>query len=146
MKIKRKYIWLMFVTALLIIASISMMSFDLMPSVNATKEIDTQRIAIEELEMQADEEEATAKNIVDAVTQHLTEGDPEVEAPNVIRINKSANYALTTWTWGEAGGQALLQLKEDVWTVIEAGGGAMNESTLLEAGVPQEEVGDLLDL
>jgi hypothetical protein len=50
----------------------------------------------------------------------------------------SGDYALVNWQEGEGGGQTLLQKKEGRWTILESGGGQMDEGILVKAGVPRE--------
>ena len=58
--------------------------------------------------------------------------------PSITRTVMDGDYAIATWTWGEAGGQSVLTLTDERWTVITSGGGAVDVATLEEAGVPTD--------
>jgi hypothetical protein len=54
----------------------------------------------------------------------------------VIQIAIVNNYALTTWDFGEGGGQAVLQKKSGSWLVLQFHGSKMDEPILVAFGVP----------
>ncbi len=54
----------------------------------------------------------------------------------VIQIAIVNNYALTTWDFGEGGGQAVLQKKNGSWLVLQFHGSKMDEPILVAFGVP----------
>jgi hypothetical protein len=62
---------------------------------------------------------------------------------SVRRYVIQGNYALLEWTFGEMGGMALLSKASNQWRVIEQGGGAMDVSTLTQAGVPSSQAQQL---
>jgi hypothetical protein len=75
-----------------------------------------------------------------AITQTLTQyytKNKTAQSFVVRRVSIGRNFALASWVWGEAGGQAVLK-KDGKWVVISAGGGRVDEKTLLSLGVPQE--------
>jgi hypothetical protein len=47
------------------------------------------------------------------------------------------NYALADVTYGEGGGEILLQQHQGRWQVVTGGGGVMNSATLISFGVPE---------
>ncbi|MEO0806041.1 MAG: hypothetical protein AAFY33_07025 [Cyanobacteria bacterium J06643_4] len=72
-----------------------------------------------------------------ATIEYLNEGRENLsKAPSIRRTVIEAGYAIATWTWGEAGGQSVLSLTDETWTVIASGGGAVDAAALEEAGVP----------
>jgi hypothetical protein len=78
--------------------------------------------------------EATA--ISHSVKTHFTKGKPGKAPFAVSKVSTSGPYALANWVWGEAGGQAALQKKQGKWVVLTAGGGQVDEKTLIKAGIP----------
>ena len=64
--------------------------------------------------------------------------------PIVTRTTVEGNYAIATWLWGEAQGQAILAKKQKRWQVLSAGGGAINLTTLKEVGVPEKTARSLM--
>jgi hypothetical protein len=91
-----------------------------------------------------------SKEIVQAVTNHFVKppavNDPN--SPNGLRVTKviySGKYALANWLQGEGGGQAALIKKNEQWTVVSAGGGAMNSQNLVEFGFPPDVAQKLID-
>jgi hypothetical protein len=78
--------------------------------------------------------------------QYLLEDAPSPqEQPRIQRVIIEGNYALATWHWGEAGGQAALIQVEDAWTVLSAGGGALDAATLEDLGVPASTAQGLIE-
>ena len=72
-----------------------------------------------------------------AVIDHLRQGRENLsQAPLIRRTVVEDEYALATWAWGEAGGQAVLSLADEEWTVLSSGGGAIDASTLEELNIP----------
>lgn len=65
--------------------------------------------------------------------------------PSITRTVIDGDYAIATWTWGEAGGQSGLTFTEESWTVITSGGGAVDVATLEEAGVPTDVAERLIE-
>jgi hypothetical protein len=72
------------------------------------------------------------------IAQLLSKVDKTPEQPIIRRTSVEGNYAIATWTWGEAGGQALLTKKQGRWQVLVSGGGAVDVATLKEKGVPEK--------
>ena len=123
---RMKYGWLALVAALVAMLAIpAIQRLDLKHSVMAQTEVDPEVIT-------------------EVVIADLTQAGPGAAAPEVRRIETAGDYALATWIWGEAGGQALVKLEEDAWRVIESGGGAMDQTTLEELGVSAAEAEQLL--
>lgn len=58
------------------------------------------------------------------------------QMPDVTRTVVEGEYALASWVWGEAGGQAVLSKTGTSWTVMSSGGGAMDVSTLEGLDIP----------
>jgi hypothetical protein len=73
-----------------------------------------------------------------AITRLLLKVDTPSEQPTVYRTTIEGNYAIATWTWGEAGGQTILAKKQGRWQVLGSGGGAVNVATLKTMGVPDK--------
>lgn len=73
------------------------------------------------------------------VVQQLTRegGTAQVQ---VSRVTVVGDYALAHWTWGEAGGQALLNRDQDGWGILQSGGGAMDVAMLRQLGVPTDAI------
>lgn len=86
-------------------------------------------------EEQSDSADVTA---VDEATQaHLQQGGESLPTtPEIRRTVIQEDYALVTWSWGDAGGQTALSLVNEEWTVLTSGGGAVDVSVLQAAGVP----------
>lgn len=81
-----------------------------------------------------------------ATVEYLQEGRENLpEPPSISRTVVDEGYAIATWTWGEAGGQSVLSLTDETWTVITSGGGAVGVSVLEEAGVPTEIAQQLIE-
>jgi hypothetical protein len=72
------------------------------------------------------------------IAQLLSKIDKTPEQPIVRRTSIEGNYAVATWTWGEAGGQSILTKKQGRWQVLSSGGGAVNLATLKEVGIPEQ--------
>ena len=72
------------------------------------------------------------------ISQLLSKVDKTPEQPIVKRTSVAGNYALATWTWGEAGGQSILAKKQGRWQVLSSGGGAVDVATLKEVGIPEQ--------
>ncbi len=72
------------------------------------------------------------------IAQLLSKIDKTPEQPTIKRTSVEGNYAIATWTWGEAGGQTILARKQGRWQVLIAGGGAVDFTTLKEKGVPEK--------
>ena len=72
------------------------------------------------------------------IAQLLSKVDKTREQPIVKRTSVEGNYALATWTWGEAGGQSILAKKQGRWQVLSSGGGAVDVTTLKEVGIPEQ--------
>jgi hypothetical protein len=69
------------------------------------------------------------------IAQLLGKQKPKVQ-PVVQRTVIEGKYAITTWQWGEAGGQSILIQQGKRWKVISSGGGAVNLDTLKQKKVP----------
>lgn len=67
------------------------------------------------------------------------------QMPAVIRTVVEGEYALTTWIWGEAGGQSVLSRAGTSWTVLTSGGGAVDVSTLEELDIPTAVAEQLIE-
>ncbi|MEL6777775.1 MAG: hypothetical protein AAFO06_11005 [Cyanobacteria bacterium J06597_16] len=79
--------------------------------------------------------EAEAVNQV-TIEYLLQERENLPQSPSISRTVIEENYALATWTWGDAGGQTALSLTDESWTVLTGGGGAIDVSSLEAVGVP----------
>ena len=95
-------------------------------------------------------EETTPAPEFEAINQaalsHLQAGRENLsQAPIIRRPVVYEGYALSTWAWGEAGGQSVLSLTDSSWQVIASGGGAMNISVLEEANVPTAIADQLIE-
>jgi hypothetical protein len=71
-----------------------------------------------------------------AIAYLLGDRQNSPQAPTVRRTVIESNYALSTWAWGEAGGQAVLALADGDWRVLASGGGAVDVATLTALDVP----------
>lgn len=81
-----------------------------------------------------------------ATLEYLKDGREDLpESPSITRTVVDEGYAIATWTWGEAGGQSVLSLTDELWTVIASGGGAVDVSVLIEAGIPTNIAERLID-
>ena len=81
-----------------------------------------------------------------ATIEYLIEGRENLpESPSISRTVVNEGYAIATWMWSEAGGQSVLSLTDEAWTVIASGGGAVDVSVLEEAGVPTEIAQQLIE-
>ena len=81
-----------------------------------------------------------------AALDHLQKGREGLsQSPSIERTVVEEGYAIATWIWGEAGGQSVLSLTDEVWTVIVSGGGAVDVSVLEEAGVPTDIAEQLIE-
>ena len=86
------------------------------------------------------------EEINQATLTHLQEGRENLsQLPSIRRTVINEDYALTTWSWGEAGGQSVLSLTEEGWQVLASGGGAVDTSVMEEAGVPTEIAQQLIE-
>ncbi|MEM9088683.1 MAG: hypothetical protein AAGC93_08055 [Cyanobacteria bacterium P01_F01_bin.53] len=88
-------------------------------------------------------EEATippeVEEINQATLEYLQDGRESLpESPTISRTVVDEDYAIATWSWGEAGGQSVLSRTEEGWTVLVSGGGAVDISVLEGAGVPTD--------
>jgi hypothetical protein len=84
--------------------------------------------------------------VTQATLDYLLEGAAgATQQPEVIRAVIVKGYALTTWLWGEAGGQTVLAHSETGWTVLTSGGGAVDTATLIDVGVPAEIAEQLIE-
>lgn len=73
-----------------------------------------------------------------AAIAYLRQGRENLpQTPSIRRTVVEDDYAIATWAWGEAGGQAVLSLADDEWKVLSSGGGAVDASTLEELDVPE---------
>lgn len=67
------------------------------------------------------------------------------DTPNVSQMAVVGSYALTTWSLGQGGGQAVLQKKSNgTWSVLGIGGGQMDSNILAAFGVPGATATSLL--
>ncbi|HEY9644991.1 MAG TPA: copper uptake system-associated protein [Chroococcidiopsis sp.] len=65
---------------------------------------------------------------------------PGMPADANLRVSHVAiveDYAIADWRLGDGGGQELLHSNNGVWVVVTGGGGAMDTSDLIQAGVPK---------
>jgi len=75
--------------------------------------------------------------ITEATLTHLQQGNSNLpQSPTVRRTVIEGDYALATWSWGEAGGQTVLSFADETWTVLTGGGGAIDVTGLEAVGVP----------
>lgn len=130
----RKNLLLAFILAMIACLMFPSFSSVFIPSVNAT-------------EVQGSNSE---KEIVHAVTTYGVKPGYVVNpnspgAMRVTRIIRSGEYALANWLEGEGGGQAALIKKNGKWTVIGAGGGAMDQRNLVEYGFPPDVAKQIID-
>jgi hypothetical protein len=96
------------------------------------------------------DEQAVLETEVAAVNQatleYLRQGRENLPpSPAIRRTVIKEGYALATWTWGEAGGQTVLSLANEQWTVLTGGGGAVDVSVLEAAGVPTDIAEQLIE-
>jgi hypothetical protein len=90
--------------------------------------------------------EAEAAAVNQATLEYLRQGRENLpQAPSITRTVIKEGYALTTWTWVEAGGQTVLSLTDEGWTVLESGGGAIEVVGLEAAGVPTDIAEQLIE-
>lgn len=81
-----------------------------------------------------------------ATLEHLRQGRENLpQSPSISRTVVHEGYAMATWAWGEAGGQTVLSLVDDVWTVLAGGGGAVDSAVLEAAGVPSAIAEQLIE-
>jgi hypothetical protein len=89
------------------------------------------------------------KTAIQQALLNATDDDVPVKAAGIKleQLAVDSGYALTTWTRGEAGGQALLHKEEGSWTVVMhgSGNGWLGLRGLGRAGVPAETSKRLLD-
>ena len=83
--------------------------------------------------------------IQQALLQATYEGSGNPGKVTLEQIALAGEYALATWTRGEAGGQALLQWEEGSWKVLSQIGGWMGLRRLTDLGVPGQIAKSLLD-
>jgi hypothetical protein len=84
------------------------------------------------------ETQSDQQQIQTVVVQQLTTpGLPADANPRTTHVAIVENYAIAGWLLGEGGGEMLLIKKAGKWQVMTGGGGAMNTSTLVEKGVPE---------
>ena len=77
--------------------------------------------------------------VAQATRTQLLEGvETPPERPEVVRTIIEGDYALATWLWGPAGGQSILIRQGNIWEVMVSGGGAVDQLTLEDHGVPPE--------
>jgi hypothetical protein len=89
---------------------------------------------------------AEVEAVNQATLEHLRQGRENLaQLPNIRRTVVKEGYALATWTWGEAGGQTVLSLTNEEWTVLTGGGGAVNVAVLETAGVPTDIAEQLIE-
>ena len=126
---KRLFPWItiavVVITVTVAIADITLLPFA--PSVLAT--MPTQAKQSNEPRLDPAVAKATVAKLLAGV-------DKTPEQPVVRRTVVAGKYALATWRWGEAGGQALLVKQQGRWQVISEGGGALDLATLQQNGVP----------
>lgn len=95
-------------------------------------------------EEQSDPADVTAVN--EATLVHLQQGGENLPtAPEIRRTVIQEDYALVTWSWGEAGGQTALSLVNEEWTVLTSGGGSVDSPVLEAAGVPTDIAQQLVE-
>lgn len=70
--------------------------------------------------------------------------NPSAPSPVVTKLSIASGYALTTWLWGDAGGQALLSKSSKRWSVVQAHGGRMDATILHAFGVPSTTAATLI--
>jgi hypothetical protein len=74
--------------------------------------------------------------IAKATIEHLlsNKGKSNIQ-PTIRRTTVEGKYAISTWQWGEAGGQSILIQQGKRWKVVGSGGGAVNLETLKQKGI-----------
>ncbi|MEA5464058.1 hypothetical protein [Leptothoe sp. PORK10 BA2] len=82
-----------------------------------------------------DDSEQVTQATLDYLLADVTE---PAQTPSVTRTTIVETYALTTWQWGETGGQTVLELTDENWQVLVSGGGAVDAATLVSFGVPAD--------
>jgi hypothetical protein len=81
-----------------------------------------------------------------ATLEYLRQGRENLpQSPRITRTVVKEGYALATWTWGEAGGQTVLFLTNEKWTVLTGGGGAVDVAVLEATGVPTDIAEQLIE-
>jgi hypothetical protein len=89
---------------------------------------------------------AEVESVNQATLEHLRQGQENLaQSPSIRRTVIKEGYALATWTWGEAGGQTVLSLTNEKWTVLTGGGGAVDVAVLEAAGVPTDIAEQLIE-
>ena len=83
--------------------------------------------------------------IQQALLQATYEGAGNPGTVTLEQIALDGEYALATWTRGEAGGQALLRWEEGSWTVVAQEEGWLGLRRLGQLGVPGNIAKSLLD-
>ncbi|MEL6780647.1 MAG: hypothetical protein AAFO06_25775 [Cyanobacteria bacterium J06597_16] len=84
--------------------------------------------------------------VTEATLTHLQQGSSNSpQSPTVRRAVIEEDYALATWSWGEAGGQTVLSRTDETWTVLTGGGGAIDVAGLEAAGVPTAIAEELIE-
>ena len=110
------------------------------PQYEISQTVVTQSIGAEETDS------LEIESVNQATLEHLQEGRQELaQLPSIRRTTVKQGYAIATWIWGEAGGQSVLSLTDESWTVIASGGGAVDLSVLEEAGVPTNIAEQLIE-
>lgn len=122
---------------LMLIAGITLIS-----TIALTAELPT--AIAQSTELTAVKQSPQKKVVIDAaiakatIAQLLAKVGKTPQQPVVKRTTVAGNYAIATWTWGEAGGQSILTKKQGRWQVLSSGGGAVDVATLKGAGVPEQ--------
>ena len=125
MSLKHYRLWTILVFTILLVVISS-------PTVNA---ITPQNQTIQISQVDADPSEQVNQATLDYLLADVTE---PAQQPSVTRTTIVETYALTTWQWGESGGQTVFELTDETWQVLVSGGGAVDVATLVSFGVPAD--------
>lgn len=83
--------------------------------------------------------------IQQALLQATDDGAGDPAPVNLEQIALAGEYALATWTRGDAGGQALLRWEDGSWKVLVQEAGWLGLRRLIQLGVPDRIAKSLLD-
>ena len=142
---KFKYLALLaLTTCTLIVIGAGIARAMLMPDVSMASLLNPSVIAQSAPAQQATPAEIAALN--QATLTYLRQGRENLpQAPSISRTIIRENYGLVSWIWGEAGGQSVLALTDDGWTVLTSGGGAIDVAGMEAVGVPSAIAQQLIE-
>lgn len=91
------------------------------------------------------EKAAIQQALLHATAEGAEEAKGSAAQVKLEQLALDSGYALTTWTRGEQGGQAVLQWESGSWHVLAHESGWMGVHGLVDEGVPDQIARSLLD-